>query len=302
MDPFSLAALNTILRLVLLVILTPLIGPITTLVSRIVPDRGEPEEDPFKPLDDRFLDHPGAALSQCRIVITAMAENVRKNLTEALALLFDYSEEDFVKVEETEELVDRYEDELGTYIVKITTSQLSEQQNEDVYQQLHALTDLERISDHALNIAESAQELYQKGIPLGDDVRSEMHVMERVLTDVLDTALLALTERDRDAALCVEPIEERIDELCAELKNRCIDRLTRGVYSRRDSFVFSDLISDYERISDHCSNLAIALLELEQDSYDTHSYLTELMNKRSDDFNERLNKSREKYRFDPVRS
>ena len=299
MTPVTVALLNTIFRIVTVVVLTPAIDLMGKLASLIMKDEPAPAENSdWDLLEDRFIQHPGLAIEQCRIVLNTMTRHVRKNIADALALLQNYSEEGFAEVQELEDLVDQYEDKLGTYIVQVTTSELTQQQNEDVYQVLHAITDLERISDHATNIAENAKEIHDKQIPLSEAVVNEMSVMERALTDVIDTAFRSLTERDLEAARSVEPLEERIDDLCGEMKHRCIDRLTKGIYTRENSFVFNDLVTNYERISDHCSNIAIAMIELSQDAYDTHNYLEDLMARRDEEFDRFYQRYKELYFFD----
>ncbi len=298
MDPFSLAGLNTLMRFIMIVLLTPLMSLIEKTAAALVPEKGGTDQDPFRLLDERFLRNTGVAIEQCRIVLTDMASTTRENITEALALLPAYSQTGYDHVQEVESLVDQYEDKLGTYIIQITSAELTQKQNEDVYQFLHAITDLERISDHASNIAISAKEIHDKGIELCEEVLAELSVMRHVLTDVVDISFKALTEHDWESAYRVEPLEQRIDDLCAELSHRCVDRLTKGVYSRQESFVFNDLVSNFERVSDHCSNLAVAMIELKDDAFDTHNYLDTLMAERGDVFEKYLDEYTAKYSFD----
>ena len=300
MTPVTVALLNTIFRIVTVAVLTPFIAPMGKLACLIMKD--EPVEDgsegDWELLEDRFIQHPALAIEQCRIVLNHMADAVRENIRDALALLSSYSDDGFEHVQKTEELVDRYEDKLGTYIVKVTSSELTEKQNEDVYQFLHAITDLERISDHASNIAENAKEIHEKSISLEGEAGREINVMNSAITDVLDTALRALTEADMDAAYHVEPLEELIDNLCDDMKHRHIDRLTKGVYTRQNSFVFNDLIANYERVSDHCSNLAVAMIELSNEVLDMHDYVENLMSRKDETFERYYQEYKNKYVFD----
>ena len=299
MTPVTVALVNTIFRAITVIVLTPAIGLMGKLACFIIKDAPEPEESgDWDLLEDRFIQHPALAIEQCRIVLTSMADHVRENISDALALLRDYSDEGFARVQDTEEQVDQYEDKLGTYIVKVSSAELTQRQNEDVYQFLHAITDLERISDHASNIAENAQEIHEKGIPIEGDVAKEMSVMEGALTEVVDTALRAMTERDPAIARRVEPLEERIDHLCESMKRRQIDRLARGIYSRQNSVVFNDLIANYERVADHCSNIAVATIELEQESFDAHNYIETLMSRKDEEFERYYRAYKEKYSFD----
>ena len=282
----------------MIVLLMPLMNLIEKTAAAMIREQGGSEPDPFRLLDERFLRNTGVAIEQCRIVLADMAKATRRNITEALALLPEYSQEGYDHVQADESLVDRYEDKLGTYLVQITTAEMTQQQNKDVYQFLHAITGLERISDHASNIAISAKEIHDKGIVLSEDVLADLAVMRRALTDVVEISFKALTEHDWNAVYRVEPLEQRIDDLCAELSHRCVDRLTKGMYSRQDSFVFNDLVSNFERVSDHCSNLAVAMIELKDDVFDTHDYLDNLAANRNEAFEKYLDEYTAEYTFD----
>jgi phosphate:Na+ symporter len=175
---------------------------------------------------------------------------------------------------------------------------LNAQQNRDIYQILHVITDLERISDHALNIAENAREIQEKKIVPTEELRKEMGVMNSAVFDVLTISLKALEERDLEAAYTVEPLEERIDNLCDEIKHRQIERMTKGIFTRQNSFVFTDLITNYERISDHCSNIALSVIEATKDEYDPHNYVETLMSRRDENFEREYQMFKKKYSFD----
>ena len=298
MTPVTVALANTVFRVVTVILLTPAISFMGKLACLIIKDAPEAESNrDFELLEERFIRHPSLAIEQCRIVLAGMAEHTRQNIADALSLLRDYSDEMFRQVQDTEELVDQYEDKLGSYIVQVSSAELTGGQNEDVYQILHAITDLERISDHASNIAENAKEIHDKSIPIEDSVAGEMSVMEAAITEVLSLSVHALTEKDAKAARRVEPLEERIDHLCEAMKRRQVDRLARGVYSRQNSFVFNDLIGNYERISDHCSNIALSVIELAQQSFDAHNYIEDLMNRKDEEFEEYYRGYKEKYSF-----
>ena len=288
-----------IVAIVVVIVLAPGIRILEKVVKSIMKDEPEDEvEADWVLLEDRFIQHPGLAIEQCRIVLNSMAEHAQHNLSDALFLLWHYTDAGFKRVEEEEDLVDHYEDNLGSYIIKITSSELTQKQNEDIYQFLHAITDLERISDHALNIAESAQEIHTKGIQIEEEVKNELKVLESALSEVVRLAVRALRENDHEAAHRVEPLEELIDTLTADMKHRQVDRLQRGVYSRQNSFVFNDLIGDIERVSDHCSNIAVAMIELEHESFDTHQYIESLMSQKDEEFERYFEEYKEKYHFE----
>lgn len=302
MTPVRVAALNTLFRLVTVVVLTPMISLFGRFACFLMKDAPETENTDtpgdWDLLDDRFLSHPAIAIEQSRIVVCSMAAHVLENLEKALALLRDYSEEGFNEVQDLEEQVDHYEDKIGTYLIKVSSSELTQRQNENLYQFLHAITDLERISDHATNISESAKEIHDKEIELSPDAIRELKVMRAAVEEVLDLSLRALTEQDEVSAHMVEPLEERIDDLSDEMRHRHIDRLQKGICTLQHGFVFNDLITNFERISDHCSNLAVAMIELEQDAFDTHDYVDSLMAHKDEEFLKYFNHFKEKYSLD----
>ena len=301
-SPFRVAALNTVFRIGSVVILTPAVGMLGKLACLVIRDESEEKTETragdWDLLDDRFLSHPAIAIEQSRIVVFSMAAYVQGNLDRALSLLHGYSEEGFQEVQELEETVDEYEDRIGSYLVKVSASELTQKQNEDLYQFLHAITDLERISDHATNIAENAKEIYDKSIELSPDAIRELDVMEAAVREVLDLSIRALTDQDEESARMVEPLEEVIDNLSDEMKQRHVDRLQKGICTIQHGFVFNDLITNFERISDHCSNLAVAMIELEKDAFDTHDYIDNLIARKDEEFSRWYRKFREKYTLD----
>lgn len=302
MSPVSLAAVNTIYRVVTVLLLAPAVDAMERLVCLILPEGKDKDTvGDWNLLEERFIQHPALAIEQSRIVLSSMARCVKENLSKAFILLQDYTGDGFDEVQRLEDMVDQYEDKLGSYLVKVSASELTEKQNEDLYEFLHAITDLERISDHATNIAENAKEIHEKDITIVDEAAAEMQVMHFALGEVVDTAFRALTESDDEAAHRVEPLEELIDDLCDEMKHRHTDRLQRGVYSLKNSFVFNDLITNYERISDHCSNIAVALIELEHESFDTHNYIDSLMHRKDEEFDRYFAEFKAKYSFPPMK-
>ncbi len=301
MSPLRVAMLNTAFRVVTVMFLTPLIGLMGKLACMLIKDERETrQEEPgdWDLLDERFLSHPAIAVERCRIVLYYMAANVRENLLRATDLLDNYTEEGFQEVQDLEETVDRYEDKIGTYLVKVSSSELTKKQNEDLYQFLHAITDLERISDHATNISENAKEIHDKEIQLSDEAIRELKIMRKAVEEVVDLSLRALTEQDEDSAHMVEPLEELIDDLSDEMKHRHIDRLQKGICTLQHGFVFNDLVTNFERISDHCSNIAVAMIELEEDAFDTHDYVESLMKEKNEEFNKYYRRFEEKYSLD----
>ncbi len=299
MAPVSMAVVNTAARFLMVLLLLPFMNLTERLMERLFPEREtDGEEEPVVHLEERFVAHPALAMAQSRLMIGDMADTTRKAIETSFEILKEYDAEAFREVQEMEAAVDRYEDSLGSYLVKVSSLPLSKKQNEDLYLLLHTVTDLERISDHAMNIAENAQEIQEKEIALTDDIIKELTVMHDALEEVMGLALTALLENDAVAAHKVEPLEDLIDTLCVEMKRRHIERLQKGVISLRNSFVFNDLITNFERVSDHCSNIAVAVIELEKDAFDTHNYIDTLLDRRDEEFERMFEEYRAKYYFD----
>ena len=276
MTSVSIAFVNTLFRFVKVVILLPFTDVIEAVVNALVKDKGEaPSNEPAAMhLEERFLQHPALAIEQSRITINSMAADAELNFSGALALLEHYSDEDFAEVQRMEGVIDHYEDILGTYLVKLTGRELTSRQSADVSKFLHTISDFERISDHALNVAEAAQELSRKGLTFSGDARHELSVLTDALREILHNAIRAFIIEDLELAKRVEPLEELIDALCDEMKLHHVDRLQKGTCTLSQGFVFNDLLTNYERVADHCSNIAVAMIELEVDSFDTHEYLS----------------------------
>ena len=284
MTSVSIALVNTVFRFIKVVGLLPFTRQIEKTVNFLV--REKPQQKVVEPeamrLEERFIQHPALAIEQSRLTINAMAEEAKRNFVEAVALLHGYSDERFKLVEDLERSVDRYEDKLGTYLVKVTEREMTAKQNAEVSKFLHTISDFERISDHALNIAEGAKELHQKKLSFSEAAAHELEVMEAALTEILSTAIRSFVNNDLQLAARVEPLEELIDNLCDEMKLHHVDRLQKGLCTLGQGFVFNDLLTNYERVADHCSNIAVALIELESDSFDTHEYLNSLKELKSD--------------------
>jgi len=297
MTAASIALVNTLFRLGTVLVLAPLIPLVEKIASGIVHNRGgdlSGQEDMDR-LEERFLQHPAMAVEQSRLVTNSMAGRAEQNLLDAVALRTAFSDKGFHQVEELESLIDRYEDKLGTYLMKITSKSITTGQSEDVSKYLHTISDFERISDHALNIAEAAREIHEKSIDFSGDAARELDLLEAAVKEILHLAVSSFISGDLDAAARVEPLEEVIDGLCDEMKLHHVQRLKRGECTLSHGFVFNDLITNYERVADHCSNIAVALIELKSDSFDTHEYLNSVKKLRDASFTEHYEEYREKY-------
>ncbi|MGM9545867.1 MAG: Na/Pi cotransporter family protein [Vescimonas sp.] len=275
MTTVTVALMNTLFRLATVLVLMPVIPLLEKLVIWLIPDKGNEllEQHDMDRLEERFLQHPALAIEQSRMVTDSMAEKARDNLLRAMHLRKEYSERGFEQVDEVEQLIDRYEDKLGTYLMKLTARSLSPEQTEEVAKYLHTISDFERISDHACNVADVCQEIDEKKIEFSESARHELQVLEGAVTEILAISIEAFTSGNLQLAARVEPLEEIIDGLCDEMKSHHVDRLQQGMCTLNQGFVFNDLLTNYERVADHCSNIAVAVIEVESDSFDTHEYL-----------------------------
>ena len=277
MNPFSTALLNTLFRLANLLMLAPLTDVIETIVTKLVPEQDEQEKKQELQLEERFLSHPPLALEHCKAAISEMAKHTQDAVRLAVGLLREFEEENYQRVVELEALVDVYEDKLGSYLLQLNGQQLDPQQSSEVAKLLHTLSDFERISDHARNLAESSNELHEKQLVLSPGAAHDMTVLIRAVSEILHITIDAFLNGDMSRAVDVEPLEEAIDDLCDEIEKRQVERLRHRQGNITQNFVFSDLITNLERISDHCSNIALAQLRLETGEFDTHSYEDKLI-------------------------
>ncbi len=296
MNPFNMAAANSFLRLAMTIVLMPLTGLIETAVVRIIKDVPEKTTQVVQ-LEDRFLDHPALAIEQVRRTIDDMADLAGESIQAALTLFREYSEESFEKVVEMEHLGDQYEDALGTYLSKLTGKTMTTQQSRQVSKFLHVLSDFERITDHALNIAETAREKKEKNIVFSDDAKHELQVISHAVFDIIEITTGAFIAEDLEGAREVEPLEEVIDRLCDEMKMHHVERLQQGTCTILQGFLFNDLLTNLERVSDHCSNIAVAMINLSAGSFETHEYLDQVRDKDSEEFKREVRNYREKYKI-----
>lgn len=295
-DPFSIAALNSIIRLFMVLILLPFTSAIEKLVTVLVKDK--PVGDGDAPiLEEMFIAHPALAVDQSRAAVAEMAGRSKDALFEAIELIEKFDRAKFDRVAKLEASVDKYEDGLGTYLVKLTGRELSERQNNDVSMFLHSLSDFERISDHALNIAESAEEMKDKKFEFSGGARTEMKVISDAVKEMIRISFGAFLEGDVALAKKAEPLEELIDELCDKAKSRHVERLQSGECTIMQGFVFNDLLTNFERVSDHCSNIAAAMIGLKEKGFEAHKYLDALKQKRSGDFERYYREYGEKFFF-----
>ena len=252
-------------------------------------------------LESRFLEKPAFAVEQSRNAAKKMAEDSHRTLFTALDLLKNFSAEGKALVEEAEKKVDRYEDELGTYLVKLNQKDLSVHDSHSVSIMLHCIGDFERISDHGVNIMESAQELYEKGLKFSDKALEELRVMEHAVEDIVDIAYKVYENQDVQLAREIEPLEEVIDELSKELKYRHIQRLRAGECTIEMGFILSDVTTSLERVADHCSNIGVCVTQVHEDAFDTHQHLKQIKHGPDETFYRALEVIRNQYQLPEIK-
>ena len=286
MSPVLIALLNTVFRAATILVLLPFIKWIEKIVYLVVKDSPEDEEDQadFDLLEERFLAYPDLAITQSHLAMNGMAKKARKNILRALSLFLVYSTEKFNKVQEKETLIDKYEDKLGTYLMQMSTHEMNGSQAKQVSKFLHTVSDFERLGDHAVNISEVAAELNEKKIAFSDEAQYELDVLENAVKECVSLAVDAFCADDFEMAAKVEPLRDLIGILCDELKLRHIARLRTGKCEMKQGFAFNDLLTNLERIAAHCSNIAVAMIELEAADFDTHEYLKSVRELKNDTY------------------
>ena len=286
MNPFSLAAVNSILRFVMVLLLLPFTDVIEAIVSALVTDEKDEKGSPAIRLEERFIAYPALAIEQSRLTINEMSQVSERALLSALSLFSDYGEKGFEQVQALEKDGDKYEDALGSYLIRVTGHEMTVTQNEEVSKYLHTLSDFERISDHARNLAENAKELREKRLSFSVNAKRELDVLFAAVSQIVSMTMTAFCEGDLHLAARVEPLEEVVDELCDQMKLNHVERLQQGICTIKQGFVFNDIVTNCERVSDHCSNIAVAMIELSRDDFRTHKYVHALQEKETPEFKE----------------
>lgn len=286
MSPVSIALMNTVFRTATILLLIPFIKYIEKLVFFLVKDTAEDEEDAadFDLLEERFLAYPALAITQSHEAMNGMTKKARKNIIRAFSLLEDYSEEKYRKVQEKENIIDKYEDKLGTYLMQLTGKEMNEAQIKQISKFLHTISDFERLGDHAVNISGVAKELHEKKIRFSDEAQYELSVLKDAVKEIINITVDSFRDDNLETAGRVEPLRELISILCDEMKLRHIARLRVGICDMKQGFAFNDLLNNLERIADHCSNVAVAMIELEAKNFDTHKYLKSVRELKNEDY------------------
>ncbi|MEE1155117.1 MAG: Na/Pi cotransporter family protein, partial [Acutalibacteraceae bacterium] len=289
----NIAVVHTLFNVMATSVLLPFNKLLEKLACMTIKDKEQEDDTPF--IDERFLATPTIATAQCSSMCNKMAVLSSQTISNACALLANYSEKAADEVVESEQKIDVYEDVLGSYLVKLCSKNLSAQDSAKTSRMLHSIGDFERISDHAVNIVDVAKEMHEKNISFSDTAIAEIDVVICALIEILDNTIKAYTADDIELAKRIEPLEQVIDKLVDELKLRHIKRLREGKCTIELGFIFSDLLNNIERISDHCSNIAVCMIETDQESYETHEYLNELRHDDDGSFKEEYRSYKHKY-------
>ena len=287
--PADIATVHTIFNVTATIILLPFSKQLVKLATISISEEDQIAEKTHAEkvlaiLDPRFLEMPSYAVEQSRSAACSMAELAEESINLAMELLEGYDEAKAKRVVELEDEIDIFEDHIGSYLIKVSSKNLSQTDSHTASVILHSIGDFERISDHARNIKEAAQEMYEKNLEFSDNAKSELEVFKRAIHDIVKLTTLSFLEEDLKLATQVEPLEEVIDRLNDEIKQRHVKRLRQGTCTIELGFVLSDITTDLERISDHCSNIAVCLLEVHDDELDSHAYINQLKKEDNIDF------------------
>ena len=291
----EIAAVHSIFNILTTVMLLPFSNQLVKLAQKLIPDSKEKEAEVL--LDKRLLANPPIAASQCRERTKEMAVIAKEALHEALAAMFTYTQESVLSVEEKEQKLDVMEDQLSDFLLELSSHSLTDEDSRTVTELLHSISDFERISDHAINMIEIGAEMKQNNQSFSESARADFATLFAALTEISEITVKAFSEQDTGIAMTVEPLEEVIDDLTATIRDKHISRLRTGECSPELGVYLSDLLINCERVSDHCSNIAVSIIEIGQAKLLSHEYMTALKAERTPQFIESYTAYGQKYRL-----
>lgn len=291
----SVAIVHTVFNIGTTLLLLPFTQVLEKLAYLTIRDEKKEPAENLVLLDDRFLNTPGVAIEQCRNVTNRMASLAKTTISLALDLYKNFDEEKAQMILENEDLIDKYEDITGTYLVKLSGRSLTMDDSRTVSCLLHSIGDFERISDHAVNILDTAREIHTKEVSFSTMAKRELNVMFGAIEEILNITVQAFEAKDIDLAYKVEPLEEVVDYLRTEMKSRHVERLRTKTCTIEQGFIFTDLLTDLERISDHCSNIAVNLIQINDNSFENHRYLNAVKSEDNEQFAELFKEFSYKY-------
>lgn len=299
----GIAVIHTAFNVASVVLIFPFSSVLEKLVTFTIPISEEEEKarecdkKEIQLLDARFLSTPSFALEVCKNVAAEMVDISREALFLAIQMLDKYDEDSANKVIELENVVDHYDDEIGSYLVKLSSRHLTERDSQQLSVLLHSIGDFERISDHAINIMESAKEMNEKQLSFSRKAQEELSIYTGAIRDIVNTAVKVFREEDLKLAEMIEPMEEVIDFLSIEVKKRHMKRLRKGKCTIEMGFVLSDITTNYERVSDHCSNIALSLLQMNEENFETHEYQENIVGRNGSVFAAEVKQLKERYQL-----
>ena len=294
-SPFMIAIVHSIFNVVTTFILVPFTKQLEKLANIIIPDVKTDEDEQMVILDERLLTVPALAIKESFDVIVNMAHVSKKAFIKATEMLNSYTEEKAEKVSSLEDKLDKYEDQLGTYMMKVSKVGISEEDSKTVAKILHTIDDFERIGDHAMNIVEVAKELYDKQQAFSDDANDNIATLNEAVNELVDMTITAFETNDLHLAAKVEPLEQVVDLIILKIKKKHIKRLQDGDCTIQLGFALNDLLTSYERVADHCSNIGVAIIESHHGTLDVHEYLDSLKAAHDEDFERRYDKYLNKF-------
>ena len=295
---WDIAVIHTCFNLGATAVLLPMNGLLVKLAYLVIPHEYTPQQEEL--LDERLLATPAVAVHRAHEITVRMMDAAREAVEVAIVATREYSQENMDRVLELEAVTDRYQDALGSYLVKLSGAEMNHRDNRILNNLLYTISDIERIGDHAVNLAEAGKEMFEKKVNFSDAAKAELEVLEQAILDMLSKTANAFEYTDLAKAMKVEPHEEVIDALVREVKSRHVRRLRDGKCSVEYGFVLDDLLTSYERIADHCSNMAVEMLQSAEDKMEVHEYLNALRTGELDEstsYNKRLDKYTERYQF-----
>lgn len=295
-DPVGIAMVHSIFNIATTLLLLPFSKQLVKIANVVIKDQAGDQKFTF--VDSRLLATPSVAIAECNNKAVEMAQIAKETIIKALSLLDNYDQNVASEVKVNEDKLDLYEDKLGTTLVQLSSKALSDPDSRKVSKQLHTIGDFERIGDHAVNLWKAAEEIHEKGIRFSPQAEEEIHTLTSALKEILDITTKAFSLDDLRIAKQVEPLEQVIDCLIADIKSNHIARLQSGHCTIEMGFVLSDILTNCERVSDHCSNIAVAQIETEQNTYQAHEYLNGVKNAGNEDFQQAFDRYRAQYRLE----
>ena len=281
-DALGIAVVHSIFNIATTAMLLPFSKTLVWIANTVLRDKQDTTVAPTELIDERLLATPSIAISEGNSLTRKMARFTHDTLLLALDCDTNFNDTNAKQILENEDTLDRYEDKLGTFLVKLSAKELSDTDSKKISRMLHAIGDFERMGDHAVNLMRVFEELHTKKLTFSQQAQAEINVLQNAIREILDMTVKAYTETDLAVASQVEPLEQVIDKLVAAIKSRHIDRLQAGSCTIELGFILSDLLNNYARISDHCSNIAVSIIEISHASYDTHEYLNTVKSGDSD--------------------